>query len=147
MHLPRSAPATGTAALAGDLGVMPSPEPMRRSMQGPGIAAIGLLAVACAAGEAARVRGGVVRGFSPRWVDDSVWGHCEMLVQVLAEGPDTVTTDCRSEDGPLLRRERKLATTEIEHLRQLLQAAAPFEGQSWGHDLRGLDHALLTLQI
>jgi hypothetical protein len=109
--------------------------------------AIGLLMAGLAACEAGARRGGFAGNFSVRWIDDSIWGHCDMLIQVLAKGPDTVTTSCRSEDGPLLRRNRSLVPAEVEHLRGLLRHATPFEGQSWGRDRRGLDHSLVTLKI
>jgi len=82
-----------------------------------------------------------------RWIDDSIWAHCEMDVWANEDGSGQVSTECRWEDGPRHKKERKLTTGELADLRRLLRSADLFQGQVWGHDRRGLDLNLLTVQV
>ena len=118
-----------------------------RTLRSPLLTLAVLLIAPCTTSQAAQPVGGFAREFSVQWMDDSIWGHCDMRIDVSPEEKGTVTTACRSEDGPTKHKERKLSAAEVQQLRQLLKGADVFQGQFWGRDKRGLDLPLLTLQI
>jgi Carboxypeptidase regulatory-like domain len=53
-----------------------------------------------------------------QWLNDSIWGHCEMAVELPVSGQGRAATDCRGEEGPLIHKESKLGIAETEGLRR-----------------------------
>jgi hypothetical protein len=79
---------------------------------------------------------------------DSIWENCKLTVFVDEHGRGSIERECQwkeSEQGSSFR--DSLSSAEIGELRALLRGADLFEGQFWGHDLRGIDLALVTLTV
>jgi hypothetical protein len=81
-------------------------------------------------------------------VHDSVWGNCKVSVFVDERARGSIESECRTPEGLRTAHvENALAPQEVEELRRLLRDADLFQGQFWGHDLRGIDATLGTLTV
>src|SRR5262245_25209436 len=79
---------------------------------------------------------------------DSVWFNCKVSVFVDERGRGLTEGECGTPEGLRTAHSNEaVSDRDIEELRRLLRGADLFQGQFWGHDLRGIDAMLATLTV